>query len=225
MRLLNLWRPIIFSVLFILCLTLTLYSQDADPDDGEDDADSGVNIESDWSRAANLYTTGDQVFCISLGVVKPLFFVEKEEGYLKTQMKMGGMGSLGYNYFLGPNFFLGGELSGTFCATLGQNMFYLVPIGFRAGYQFLWDRFEFPLSMTLGFALQSYNQQTYFGIFAKPAAGAFYRFNSEWSFGLNTSFWWVPEWTGKTREWNQRDSKINIHGFFWEISAGARYHF
>jgi len=211
-------------LLLLICTAFILHAQDAEIDD-DDEEDGGVNIESDWSRAANLYTRGDQIFCISLGLVKPLFFVEKEEGYMKTQMKLGGMGAISYNFFLGPNWFIGGELSGMFCSTLGQNMFYIVPIGVRAGYQIIYNRFEFPLSLMIGIAPQSYDQQSYLGLFTKPGAGGYFRFSPEWSFGINTSFWWVPEWTNKTRPLENRTSNINIHGFFWEIILGARYHF
>ena len=209
----------------LLVSAFILHAQEADIDDDEEEDGEGISIETDWSRAANLYTRGDQTFCISLGLVKPLFFAEQEEGYLKTQMNLGGMGSLAYNYFLGPNLFLGGELGGMFASTLGENMFYIVPIGFRAGYQFILHRFEFPLSFMIGLAPQSYNQRSYLGLFAKPAAGGFFRFNNDWSFGLQTSFWWVPQWTKKTRELNYRSSTINIHGFFWETSLSVRYHF
>ena len=223
MRLFRLLRPVF--LLLMLCTALFIHAQETDTDDDDEDEGEGTYIESDWSRAANLYTRGDQIFCISLGLVKPLFFVEQSEGYFKTQMKLGGMGSLAYNYFIDSHWFLGAELSGMFASTVGENMFYIVPIGARIGYQFILNRFEFPFSFMLGFAPQSYNQVTYFGLFSKIGGGAFFRFNSDWSFGINTSFWWVPEWTKKTREWDRQIKNINIHGFFWEISIGARYHF
>ena len=222
MRSFGFLRSLILVLIFLTGMNFFVSAQD----EGDDDEDEGgVNIETDWSRMATLYTRGDQTFCINLGLAIPLFFVDQKAGYLDTQMNLGGMGSLGYNYFLGPNFFLGVELSGMFASTLGKNMFYMVPIGLRGGYQFVFKRFEFPLSLLLGFAPQSYNQRSYFGFFAKSTAGAFFRFNSEWSFGLNTGFWWVPQWTNKTRELNSYSGKVNIHGFFLEISAGVRYHF
>ena len=222
MRLFKLLRPVF--LLLMLSTALFLHAQDAETEE-EEEGEEGINIESDWSRAANLYTRGDQIFCISLGLIQPLFFVEQNEGYFNTQMKLGGMGSLAYNYFINSNWFFGAELSGMFSSTVGENIFYIVPIGARIGYQFILGRFEFPVSFMLGFAPQSYNERTYFGLFSKLGGGAFFRFNSDWSFGLNTYFWWVPEWTSKTRDWDRQTSNINIHGFFWEISIGARYHF
>jgi hypothetical protein len=203
---------------------LVLHAQDSEGSE-DDEYEGGINIESDWSRAANLYNSGDQFIGINLGLVKPLFFIEQEEGYLKTQMRLGGFLSLTYNYFLDPHWYLGAELGGMFTSTVGKNMFYIVPIGFSGGYQLIWNRFEFPFSLLLGFAPQVYSQMTYFGFFSKLAAGIFYRFNSEWSFGLNTSFWWVPQWTKKSRPFKDHSDAINIHGFFWENSLGVRYHF
>jgi hypothetical protein len=133
---------------------------------------------------------------------------------------------LGYTYFLNAHFFLGGELSGMFCATEGKNMYFIIPIGFRAGYQFVLKRFEFPFCVTIGVAPQTHSQLSFFGLFSKINGAAYFRFNSEWSFGLNTGFWWVPQWTGKTRKTNMGNySNVSIHGFFWEAGLGARYHF
>jgi len=207
-------------LLILFLTTLTLFAQNDDDDEGE-----FFPLESDWSRIANLYSKGDQTFCINLGLVLPLFFVEQKEGVMDNQMKLGGMGSLGYNYFLGPHLFIGAELGGMFAPTVGKNMFYIVPIGARVGYQFIFNRFEFPLSLMVGFAPQSYTQRSYFGFFTKPTAGAYFRFNSDWSFGLNTSFWWVPQWTNKTRENTFHPGAVNIHGFFLEITLAVRYHF
>ena len=213
----------VFLVL-MFSLVLFLHAQDAETgEDDDDEEDGGISIESDWSRAANLYNKGDQLFCVNLGIVKPLFFMDQSEGYFSTQMNLGGFGSLAYNQFFDSHWFWGVELSIMFASTISKNMYYIVPIGFRTGYQFILNRFEFPLSLIVGIAPQSYAEVSYFGIFAKPTAGAFFRFNPDWSFGLNTSFWWVPQWTRKTRD--SRSGVINIHGFFWEFSLGVRYHF
>ena len=208
----------------MILATLFLHAQYEEYDE-EDEDDRDIYIESDWSRAANLYNRGDQIFCINLGLTIPLGYAEANTGGFKSQMKVGGFGALGYFYFLDPHWFLGGEVSGMFASTIGKNMYYIVPIGVKGGYQFVLNRFEIPVSMMLGVAPQSYSQQSYFGIFSKLTGGAFYRLNAEWSFGLNTGFWWVPQFTKKTRPMDSYNKNINIHGFFWEISLGARYHF
>jgi len=190
----------------------------------EEDDDDIIPLETDWSRQMYSYSRGDQIFSINLGLVIPLFYLESNNGVMKTQMNVGGMGALTYNYFMSSNIYWGLEISGMFASTVGQNMYYIVPMGGRIGYHLQYNRFEFPISLMLGFAPQSHNQRSYFSwLFAKPGAGIFFRVNQEWSFGLNTNFWWVPQWNAKTGELN--DGRINIHGFFMEISAGARYHF
>lgn len=219
MQLVKLARKLIMPLVFF-ALTIGMYAQEDDYDD-EDDI---IAIESDWASANfGVYSKGDQTFSINLGLVKPLFYVDGQNGYLGTNMELGAIGALGYNYFLNAHFFLGGELGGMFCATEGNNMYFIIPIGFRAGYQFVIKRFEFPFSLMIGVAPQTHSQLSYFGLFSKASGSAYFRFNAEWSFGLNTSFWWVPQWTEKSRI--GYSGHVNIHGFFWEFDIGARYHF
>jgi hypothetical protein len=130
-------------------------------------------------------------------------------------LSVGGFGSLAFNYFVTPKVFLGGELSGMFSATRGGNMLYLIPFGFRVGYQFLYRRFEFPVSLMIGAASQRYLEKGYFGPILKPGASVFWRYNPEWSFGLNSVWWFVPQWP---RNGN------NSFGNFLELTLSARYH-
>jgi hypothetical protein len=103
-----------------------------------------------------------------------------------------------------------------FASTLGENMLFMVPFGFRVGYQFVISRFEFPLSLLIGAAPTKYLDQGYFGLIIKPGASGYFRFNSDWSFGLNTNWWMVPQWP--------KDGE-NVFGNFLEITLSARYHF
>jgi hypothetical protein len=67
----------------------------------------------------------------------------------------------------------------------------------------------------IGIAPQTYLKENYLGLFLKPQASAFWRLNPDWYFGLNTGWWWVPEWPadGKDR-----------YGNFFELTLSARYH-
>jgi hypothetical protein len=214
-------RLVIIPLVFF-ALAFGVYAQEED--DNEDDI---ITIESDWASANfGAYSMGDQTFTINISIVNPLFYIDERSGYLNANMSMGGMGALGYTYFLNAHFFLGMELSGMFCATEGKNMYFIIPIGIRAGYQFVVKRFEFPLALEIGVAPQTHSQLSYFGFFSKAIGSVYFRFNPEWSFGLNTSFWWVPQWTDKVRETlSGYNNNINIHGFFWEAGLAARYHF
>jgi hypothetical protein len=103
-----------------------------------------------------------------------------------------------------------------FAATKGENVLFIVPMGLRIGYQFILGRFEFPLSLMVGGAPQKELDFGYFGLFLKPAASIFWRFNPDWSFGLNTAYWWVPQWP---------KNGPDVYGNFLELTLSARYHF
>jgi hypothetical protein len=174
-------------------------------------------IESEWPDVAPpLYSRGDQTFSISLGAIFPIIFLGRN-GKITNNVKIGGTGALAYNYFLTSHIFVGAEVSGMFAPTLGENMLYIVPIGIRAGYQFVLGSFEFPLALMVGMAPQKYLEMGYFGFFMKPSASVYWRFNPSWSFGLNTGWWWVPQWT--------RDRSRDVHGHFVDLTLSARYHF
>lgn len=206
----------VVSLSLLLC-AVSLYAQ-------EEDTEEPPPVETDWSRyITSGYSRGDQTFGIALGGVFPLFYMDQQKGALETKMNIGGLGALYYNYFLGSHLFWGIELTGAFCSTVAKANYFIVPFGARIGYQFVVKRFEFPLSLMIGMAPQQYQTTSYFGLFAKPAASVFFRFNSEWSFGVTGGFWWVPQWTGKERA-GYRGS-VSIHGFFAEANIGVRYHF
>jgi hypothetical protein len=178
--------------------------------------EEGGPLDTDWSGIMpNLYSRGDQIFALNLGLVFPLMFIREGSGTIDNNLGMGGMGLLGWNYFLGPHVFIGAELSGMFAGTVAQNNFFMVPFGVRAGYQFILGRFEFPVSLLIGAAGQVRLQDSYMGLFVKPTLGAYFRWNPEWSFGVMTEFWWVPQWT----------SSVTVHGFFLDAVLGVRYHF
>jgi hypothetical protein len=192
-----------------------LYAQE------EEEPGSGgeAPIESDWGiYSTELYTRGDQIFIISLGVVFPTLFM-REGAVIEHNISppVGGTGSLAYNYFLNSNFSVGGEVGGMFASTVAQNVMYIIPIGLRLGYQFVVGRFEFPITMTLGGSFHRYLNLGYFGFFMKGGGGVFYRFNPDWSFGVNFNWGWYPQWVG--------DPKQDIQGNIVDLTVAVRYHF
>ena len=199
----------IFLMLALLFLGQGLFAQEWDDDD------DFPYIPWD-GFAVSPYAAGDRNFAISMGLLFPTLFIGSEIQNNEHGIRLGGMGSLAFNYFLTPNIFVGGELAGTFLRTRGRNMLYIVPFGARIGYQFIFNRFEVPVSVLLGGAGQSYLGNGYFGPIVKPGASVFWRFNPDWSFGLNTKWWFVPQWP--------RNS-LNVYGNFLEITLSARYHF
>ncbi|MDR1148836.1 MAG: hypothetical protein LBK66_09415 [Spirochaetaceae bacterium] len=191
---------------------------DDDIEGGADDENAGIPIMSNWDgMPLTGYTRGDQTFNISLGVLLPLFFTSASGDTLENKLSVGGVGSLAYNYFLDSHIFLGGILAGSFSQTLGKNFLYMIPIAFTAGYQFVFRRFEFPLSLTVGGMTEQYLTYNGYWLFLKPQASGFFRFNNDWSFGLNVAWWLAPQWTNIPEK--------DAVGNFMEITLSARYHF
>jgi len=205
--------PRIWAVLLVFLLFFPgLYAQEESPQDEQPDS----SIDSDWQDyGPTLYTRGDKAFVITLGTIFPTYFggISANNHGIR---QVGGTGALTFVYFLNPNFFLGGELSAMFTGTRGGNMLYVVPMGIRAGYQFVYGRFEYPLSLMIGIAPQKKQEDGYFGFIAKGSASVFWRFSPDWSFGLNTSWWFVPQWPKEGP---------NVIGNFFELTLSARYHF
>jgi hypothetical protein len=210
---------------FLLALFLFASPFSVSAQEGGDGGSDNVPIESDWDAApATLYSAGDKTFTMAIGAIFPVLFLNNKwelygEGYPVGNIHIGAAGSLSFNYFLSPYLFVGGEIEGMFAGTLGGNMLYIVPMGLRAGWQFIAGRFEFPLSLMAGIAPQSYsNNIGYLGLFLKPQASVFWRFNPEWSFGLNAGWWFIPQWPATGPEYSR-------YGNFVEATLAARYHF
>jgi hypothetical protein len=201
-------------VLLLLLSVLLLFPAAAQEIEGGEGAPE-LPIESDWPDVMpDLYSQGDKIFGLSAGVILPILFIHESGGVKAGNLSVGGAGSMSYTYFINSHLFIGGEVGGMFAATKAENTLFIVPMGMRFGYQFILGRFEFPLSLLIGFAPQTYLEKDFFGFFVKPAASAFWRFNPDWSFGVNTAWWWVPQWADRT-----------VYGNFLEITLSARYHF
>jgi len=166
----------------------------------------------------DVHSRGDQTFIISLGTIFPtVFFNNGSKIDHKFKPPVGGTGSLSYHYYFNKNIFIGGEAGGLFINTLGGNTAFIIPLGVKGGYQFNYRKFEFPVSLTLGVSWHVYLSMKYFGPYLKAGGAAFYRLNNSWSFGVNSNWFWFPEFTG--------DKSKNVHGNMIDITLCARYHF
>jgi len=199
----------LFLILF-LGLSFQLFAQE----------DNEPEVEPDWDDFKyELYSQGDQIFSISLGVGFPIVYVNKGEK-IKHNITppIGGTGALSYIYYLNSRLFLGGEVSLLFLPTLRENTLFITSIGLRVGTQFIAGRFEFPISAALGMTSQTYLDFGYFGYYMKVGGGAFFRPTHEWSFGLTSNFCWYPQWI-------KNEPSKNIDAFFVDLGLIARYHF
>ena len=186
-------RKAVAFLIFLIVITVLTFAQ-------EDDGD--IPVFDEWDiYMSDIYASGDQIFIISLGTVFPTFFLN-DGNLIKHNITppVGGTGSLSYNYFLNANLFLGGEVGGMFFSTLANHMLYIIPLGLRTGYQFYFWRFEFPVNLTIGMVWHNYISNQYYGLYIKGGGSGFYRYNPDWSFGLNLNWYWFPQWTSKGRE-------------------------
>jgi hypothetical protein len=215
----------IFLILLGLCWLsgqgVFLYAQENDENEDNEDSGSseGIPIESDWDGyISDLYSQGDQTIVISLGVNFPTFFLNNGK-LIEHQIDppVGGILSLGYNYFFGAHYFLGGGVGFYFDHTVGQNTVFLIPLGLRTGWQFVVRRFEFPLDVTAGVIFHRYLNYSYTGFFLKGGASTYFRFNPDWSFGLCADWSWFPQ--------RPEESKKNIDANMVGLTLSARYHF
>ncbi|GMO22783.1 MAG: hypothetical protein LBG79_04705 [Spirochaetaceae bacterium] len=207
------------TVLVLCGLFLTslygVWAQGSKSDD--EDANSTIPIQSEREApSGSVYQSGDKTFAISLGGLIPLGFTGADGG-IKNNVLFGGTISLAYSYFLTGNIFVGGELQGSFNPTIGENFIFIVPFMARAGYQWVLRRFEFPVSFSIGGAGQVYNAYNLISFILKAQGAAYFRFNNDWSFGLNLAGWMIPQVT--------KESAKNTTGYFLEISMSARYNF
>lgn len=202
-----------FLLACFFIFTMPLYPQ-AEEDGNEDE----IPIESDWyGELPPLYSKGDKTFNISMGLTFPTLFIQ--DGTIKKSniSPVGGTGSLAFNYFLDSHFFLGGEIGGQFSSTLAGNTLFIIPIGIRGGYQFVVRKIEIPLSLVMGISPHRFLNLGYAGFFIKGGVSSYYRFSPDWSFGMDVSWAWFPEWT--------REPKKDASGNFVHLVLSARYHF
>lgn len=184
---------------------------------GGDDINSTIPIQSDWDgRSWAVYQPGDKIFVVNIGGLLPLGFTTKN-GAIPNKIFFGGTMSLSYWYFLTGKIFIGGDIQGAFNSTVGKNFLFMVPFMAKVGIQWVMRRFEFPVAVSFGGIGQSYIGYTLISMILKAQGAAYFRFNNDWSFGLNVAGWMVPQIT--------KESEKNATGFFLEISLSARYHF
>ena len=202
-------------------------SDDYDSDDHDSDEGDGDN--GDWVAPGknkyipDKYTRGDQTVTISLGTIFPAALTYHRKATTHNiKPPVGGGISLVYSYFLGSNLFLGAEIGFITFFTLSKNALFLIPIGVRAGWQFIFRRFEFPLSASIGIVPQRYLANGYFGMYIKLTPSAYFRYNPNWSFGLSMDYSWLPQWPKEDgRRASGKDRDLHIIG----VSLSARYHF
>ena len=194
-----------------ICCTVFLFSTAVFSQEQDEDDDR-------FAVEYRMNEPGDQCINIGLMVTFPLNFGGDFPLYREGQLSTGGAGTIGYHRFLTSWFAVGLDVSFGYNPTIGENMFTYVPFVFCFTVQPTIKKFEFPITMGIGAAVESYLNRTYFpGLTLKPEAGIFYRVTPSWSFGIKGNFMYLPQW--------YEDSENNDHGNFSSVVIAARYHF
>lgn len=194
-----------------ICCTVFLFSTAVFSQEQDEDDDR-------FAVEYRMNEPGDQFINIGLMVTFPLNFGGDFPLYREGQLSTGGAGTIGYHRFLTSWFAVGLDVSFGYNPTIGENMFTYVPFVFCFTVQPTIKKFEFPITMGIGAAVESYLNNTYFpGLTLKPEAGIFYRITPSWSFGIKGNFMYLPQW--------YEDSENNDHGNFSSVVIAARYHF
>ena len=175
----------------------------------------------------NQRSMGDQAFSISAGVIVPLFTVLLNDyeaagfsaGITDTRLTVGGEGSLAYSFYLSPNIKLGIQLGGTFQWDINRNLIYMIPVTVKGSYEFHpFGRLTIPIHLALGINMTSWNDFFIINFIVKPGFGVYFDWNTEWSFGIDFTYWLIPQLnvdiSGQQSLMNQTD-----------IMLGAEYHF
>lgn len=182
-----------------------------------------VSAEENKEKFIEPYGQGSQTFSINAGLFLPLFilFPNQDDGFVAfgEQLSLGGTGSLEWAAFLNNRLSLGVGLAGSFAFTQQKNTHSLIPITANLTYLFFLNSFEIPIFFGAGFVVNRVDDQVYFGSIMKFGTGFFYNLNAEWSLGLRTQYWIVPEiYFG-----DQSDK--TAYGNFMDIGFSAKFHF
>lgn len=201
-----------FFVFFTIASNIhaqSLQSADISTMDSGDDYTDGDYYEDEEIRLTQ-NGAGDQFIALKLMPLIPLNF--------DKQLSVGGALSLGYHRFLTQFIAVGADVMFAYNTTIGSNLFTVIPLTVGITFQpYVW-RFEFPITLNVGAALENYLQYNYFpGLILKGEAGCFYRMNENWSFGLECQLMYLPQWYS--------DSSKNDYYLGITATVGARYHF
>ena len=192
----------------------TFETPETEDDWGDADEDWGETEEEEKNTSLNvtdfaLNSYGDQNIHVGLAGNYALS---------PSNMTWGGNISLGYNFFIDSLFSIGGNINFNYHRTKGSNVYYNVPFMAKGAINIAVGRYEIPISLSAGFALQSYLTRFYLGPITKPEIGFFYRTNSDWSIGVTLGAYLIPQYYIGHPENNR-------FGTIVEAGLSIRYHF
>ena len=202
---------------FVLAAPLAMAQAEKAP---EAPADAPEDGEERSVFALQGHQLGDQTLALNAGVMVPLFFQEFDGSVHDTNLTVGGMGELQWSAYVSPNIRIGLDIGGTFARSPNDRTLFLMPITVKAAWVFNVSRFEFPVSLGAGINIVRYREWSHIDFILKPGVGGYWRYDSNWSFGLNLA-WWLDF---QSATGDQPDNQARM-GNFLMISPGVFYNF
>ncbi len=200
------------------------YYDDSDDYDDDDDYYDDDQKEHEGKRQVsyvyNATRAGDQQLKITVGLGVPLNFGNPLPGS-DGKIKFGGYGTFGYHFFLTDWFAVGADIGFGFNPTIAGHTFNHVPTVATATLQPSIGNFEFPITVGVGTAWETYNGETYWPALALVGeVGARYKITQSWGVGLDASYKAMPQFA---RNWGTGEE--TIVGTFFTVSACVNYYF
>ena len=166
---------------------------------------------------------GDKSFAITAGIYIPLFTVllhdwpggRYDAGIYPPKLSAGG------SVYLSSNLKLGLQLAGAFSADINRNFLYVVPVTIKGSWEFHpGPRFSIPLHLAAGVSMTTWKTDNFrVDMILRPGFGFYFDWSLEWSFGIDFTYWFIPQTGGLAKE---HERSI---GNFMDISLTAEYHF
>lgn len=169
-----------------------------------------------------VYSLGDQTLQINLGAFIPLFFFGGEAGVTGPNLTLGGAGSIAWDSYLSSQFTVGGELGGSFAFTPNRRALWMARLAARGGYIFRFYPFEIPVTAALGVNISALETDRKIDPFLKLGPSFFWNYSSQWAFGANLHYWFVPQLYRDDPEVGRADA--SRFGNFLEFTLSALYH-
>ena len=168
-----------------------------------------------------VYSLGDQTLRINLGGFLPLFFFGGPDGVESANLTLGGAGSLVWESYLSNNITVGVEVGGSFSFTPNFRTLFMLPIAARGSYIFNFYPFEIPLTLAAGVNISRLVDMTKADPFVKAGSSFLWSYSSQWAFGANLFYWFVPQIYLAT---SPAGADATRYGNFLEFTFSALYH-
>ncbi|MFW5694281.1 MAG: TP0733 family outer membrane beta-barrel protein [Alkalispirochaeta sp.] len=176
-------------ILWALFIIITIVS----PAFAQDDAPESDGSPREEEEFIPTYGLGDQLLSLNLGMLFPLFYTGGPDGIEDANLTLGGTGHLMWSSFLTNDFAVGGEFGGMFAFTPNRNTLFMIPLAARASYFLRAYPFEFPLTLAAGINFSRFRDNFKVDPIVIPGAGFYWNYNTEWAFGVDVRYWWVPQ--------------------------------